>query len=157
MARSAKPAAAAPGVAPGVYNTFIAGIDLVSIRLVRATIEAGSTPERGQLVPALPESGGRYENLDGVVLIFHELEFTGTYGDDDAPVVSIRAEFEVRYSSATRMTDEIFSVFRKRNLPLNTWPYFREFVHAALARTGWPVFVLPVYRTSDAPLSPAGD
>jgi hypothetical protein len=71
--------------------------------------------------------------------------------------VLIRAEFEVRYSTAQRMTDEIFNEFGRRNLPLNTWPYFREFVHAALARTGWPVFVLPVYKASGAPLSPPKD
>jgi hypothetical protein len=89
--------------------------------------------------------------------VFHEMEFTGTYADASEPAVSIRAEFEVKYSASERMTDPLFAVFSRRNLPLNTWPYFREFVHAALARTGWPVFVLPVYRSSGAPLAPAED
>lgn len=114
-------------------------------------------PERRHLVPGVPEHGARYENQDGHVLVFHDLEFMGTYEEDDRPAVSIRAEFEVKYSAAERMTDDVFTEFKQRNLPLNTWPYFREFVHAALARTGWPVFVLPVYRSTDAPLSPAED
>lgn len=138
-----------------VYNAFIAGLDLVGIRLVRARIEARSTPERRHLVPGLPEPGARFENQEGHVLVFHDLVFAGTYEDDQEPAVSIEAEFEVKYSSAERMTNELFAEFRQRNLPLNTWPYFREFVHAALARTGWPVFVLPVYRSISAPLSPA--
>jgi hypothetical protein len=146
---------ATSGVGADLYNTFIGGIDLVSIRLVRATIDAASTPERRQLVPAVPERGARYENHDGFVLVNHDLEFTGTYAEASEPVVSIRAEFEVRYSASERMTDALFAVFRQRNLPLNTWPYFREFIHAALARTGWPVFVLPVYHSRGAPLAPA--
>jgi hypothetical protein len=138
-----------------VYNAFIDGVELVSIRLVRATIEASSTPERGHLLPRTLDHDARYENREGEVVVFHELGFTGTSQGQEDPGVTIRAEFEVRYSTAHRMTDEIFAEFRRRNLPLNTWPYFREFVHAALARTGWPVFVLPVYKSTTAPLSPA--
>lgn len=141
-----------PGVSTEVYNAFIEGVELVSIRLSRATIEAAVTPERRQLVPRTHQHGSRYENHEGQVVAVHELGFTGTYEGEDHPAVSILAEFEVRYSATDRMTDEIFAEFRRRNLPVNTWPYFREFVHAALARTGWPVFILPVYRSTGAPI-----
>ncbi|HET7463315.1 MAG TPA: hypothetical protein VFJ82_18820 [Longimicrobium sp.] len=140
-----------------MYNAFIGELDLVSIRLARARIEAPSTPERGHLIPTLSEPGARYENQDGHVLVFHELGFAGTYDDETGTAVSIEAEFEVKYSSAQRMSDQLFTEFQRRNLPLNTWPYFREFVHAALARTGWPVFVLPAYHSISAPLSPAAE
>jgi hypothetical protein len=151
-----RPSRRARAVRAEVYNAFINGLDLVAIRLARATIEAASTPERRQLVPSTDHTA-RYENQDGHVLVFHDLGFTGTYEEDDEPAVSIRAEFEVKYSAEERMTDEVFAEFRRLNLPLNTWPYFREFVHAALARTGWPVFVLPVHHAMGAPLSPAKD
>lgn len=139
-----------------VYNTFIAGVDLHSIRLSGADIRAHATPARKKLLPVIREAS-RFENQEDHVLVIHELTFSGTYKDESEPAVSIRAEFEVRYSISERMTDEIFVEFRRRNLPLNTWPYFREFVHAALARTGWPVFVLPVYKAVGAPLSPSGE
>ena len=137
-----------------MYNKFINGVDLASVRLAGADIRARSTPERKQLLPSI-EQTSRYVNEDGHVLLIHELTFSGKYEGDDEAAVFIRAEFELRYSTAERMTKEIFAEFRLRNLPLNTWPYFREFVHAALARTGWPVFVLPVYKAVGAPLSPA--
>jgi hypothetical protein len=143
-------------VTPKVYNAFIAGVDLVSVRLAGADIRADSTPQRKRLLPGIAEAA-RYTHEDGAVLVHHEITFTGRYKDEDEPAVLIRADFEVRYSTAERMTDEIFNEFGRRNLPLNTWPYFREFVHAALARTGWPVFVLPVYKASGAPLSPPED
>lgn len=139
---------------PQVYNAFINGVDLVSVRLSGAEIRARSTPERKQLLPSV-EQTSRFVNEDGHVVLFHELTFSGKYEDEDESAVVIRAEFEVRYSTAERMTKEMFSEFRQRNLPLNTWPYFREFVHAALARAGWPVLVLPVYKAVGAPLSPA--
>lgn len=157
-ARSARtPEAEEPSgerVSAAVYNAFIAGVDLDSIRLAAADIRAHAAPARKKLLPAVRESS-RYENREDHVIMIHELTFLGTYKDEAEPAVSIRAEFEVRYATAERMTDDIFTEFRRRNLPLNSWPYFREFVHAALARTGWPVFVLPVYKAMGAPLAPS--
>lgn len=152
------PRKAAQRVTPEVYNAFIAGVDLVSVRLAGAEISAASTPARKQLLPTV-EQTARFAHEDEQVVIIHELTFAGRYEDEDEddPAVFIRAEFEVRYSAAERMTDQIFAEFRRRNLPLNTWPYFREFVHAVLARTGWPVFVLPVYKAVGAPLSPSSE
>jgi hypothetical protein len=143
-------------VSATVYNAFIDGVDLHSIRLAGADIRAPGTPTRKKLVPGISESS-RYDNHDAQVIVTHELVFSGMYSGEDQPAVSIRAEFEVRYTSLQRMTEEIFDEFRLRNLPLNTWPYFREFVHAALARTGWPVFVLPVYKARALPLTPTAD
>lgn len=143
-------------VTPEVYNAFIAGLDLVSVRLAGAEIRAPSTPGRRQLLPTIEQSA-RFTHEDEHVVIVHVLTFAGSYEGEDEPAVFIRAEFEVRYSTPERMTRQIFTEFRRRNLPLNTWPYFREFVHAVLARTGWPVFVLPVYKTVGAPLSPSAE
>lgn len=143
-------------VTPEVYNTFIAGVDLVSVRLAGAEINAASTPERRQLLPTV-EQTARFTHENEHVVVVHELTFAGSYEEEDEPAVFIRADFEVRYSTPERMTDQIFAEFRRRNLPLNTWPYFREFVHAVLARTGWPVFVLPVYKAVGAPLSPSDE
>jgi hypothetical protein len=143
------------------YNSFISGLDIVSIRLIEASIKAESTPEHRRTLPKTHMVGARYRNADEQVVVIHELVFTGTYEGESDPAVSVRAEFEVRYSCAQRMTKEIFSEFRKRNLPYNTWPYFREFVHAALARVGWPMFVLPVYKgvgpSMPAVPAPAGE
>lgn len=143
-------------VTPEVYNAFIAGLDLVSVRLAGAEIRAPSTPGRRRLLPTIEQSA-RFTHEDEHVVIVHVLTFAGSYEDEDEPAVFIRAEFEVRYSTPERMTRQIFTEFGRRNLPLNTWPYFREFVHAVLARTGWPVFVLPVYKAAGAPLSPLGE
>lgn len=154
---AAPPASAKPRrVTAPVYNAFIAGVDLESIRLSGADIRAATTPRGKELVPAIEQSA-RYAYENESVLVTHELTFSGRYKGEDEPAVLIRAEFEVRYSVSERMTDEIFHEFRIRNLPLNTWPYFREFVHAALARTGWPVFALPVYKAAGAPLAPAAE
>ncbi|MFC1937584.1 hypothetical protein ACFLWY_03385 [Chloroflexota bacterium] len=58
---------------------------------------------------------------------------------------NISVTFRVVYSSKIPINDDLFQVFKVRNLPLNTWPYFREFVHNAIMRMGWPSFIAPTY------------
>jgi len=48
---------------------------------------------------------------------------------------------EVRIRRAVRP-----SFSSQRNLPLNTWPYLREFLQNALTRAGWPVYTLPAFK-----------
>lgn len=150
-------ARAVPAISPAEYNAFIDGLDLRSIRMVHARIEASRLPERSGLVPAVRAHEADYQNEEGGVRVTHSFVFTGTYPEENEPAVAVEVDFEVRYSAAGRMSDPIFAEFRRRNLPLNTWPYFREFLHAALARTGWPVYHLPVYKPTQAPLPPEAD
>ena len=67
-------------------------------------------------------------------------------GGEEAVRVSV--SLEARYGSKTLMTDAIFAEFERVNLPLNTWPYFREFLQSTLTRAGWPPFVLPAFKVA---------
>lgn len=61
-------------------------------------------------------------------------------------LVSLEATFAADFSSDEPMTDELFSMFAHANLPLNTWPYLREFTAASLGRMGWLPFTLPAVK-----------
>lgn len=55
-----------------------------------------------------------------------------------APVGEVRLAATAFYTSDEPMTNEIFDVFGELNLPLNVYPYVREFVHSATTRMGFP-------------------
>jgi preprotein translocase subunit SecB len=44
------------------------------------------------------------------------------------------------------MDDELFELFKKRNVPVNINPYARELIQNAMTRVGLPPFTLPVLR-----------
>jgi hypothetical protein len=54
--------------------------------------------------------------------------------------------FRVTYSTKIPMNDTLFEIFQKSNLPLNTWPYFREFTHNSFTRMGWSKIIAPSYK-----------
>lgn len=132
------------------YNRFIAGLEMVQIRLTAAELHAPSAPEPRPLAPGLHLGEASYRNSEGQFSAQQPLFFTGTYHGEQEPAIRIHVTFEVLYTSAERMMDEIFAEFRVRNLPVNTWPYFREFVQSSLGRMGWPVLTLPTLKTTPA-------
>ncbi|MEO5510413.1 MAG: hypothetical protein ABIS27_07260 [Longimicrobiales bacterium] len=130
------------------YDAFIAGLHIQGIRISDADIKAphpyGSEPHR-QLEGRVATSNN-YANMQGGFFARSTLAFDGVYADEEQPRVSIKVTVEVGYLAAVPMSDDIFEVFGIRNLPLNTWPYLREFVQSALVRAGWPVYTLPAFK-----------
>jgi hypothetical protein len=62
----------------------------------------------------------------------------------------VNVSFELTYSipESMHVTDEELSAFARVNGVFNAWPYFREFVHASVARMGLPSVIVPIYRLS---------
>lgn len=143
------PAASAPEVEgekvdPKAYATFIGQIELRSVWLAgaRVTNTAGpATPESGALSI---EEKTRWEAVATGFRAFHG--YRVQLGAGDEADAEIEAEFGVEFLSPEPMTDALFAVFSRANLPVNTWPYLREFVSATMGRFGWTPFTLPALK-----------
>ena len=64
---------------------------------------------------------------------------------DGAPI-EIEVVFGLRFRSERPMTSPIFELFKEVNLPVNTWPFLREFVHSMTGRMGWTPITLPALK-----------
>jgi len=128
------------------YNSFIRQIELIDVCLAAARIENLGYAE----CPANPRidvrSKSSYKNTEGEFEISHSYNLTIKDMETKLPVAKLSVLFSVTYGSGTPMTDDIFEIFKIYNLPLNTWPYFREFVHNSFARMGWVGVVAPAYK-----------
>jgi len=144
---------AAPSITPQEYNAFISRLELDGIRLSKLEVDAPHAYVPGrQLAPHTDITSAEYVRTENGFVVLYDLKFEGRFEGEAEPVVRITARFEVNYSTGRAVTDEIFEVFRNTSLPLNIWPYFRELVHTALARVGWPVLVLPVHKGLSKPV-----
>lgn len=61
-------------------------------------------------------------------------------------LATIDVSFSVDFASETPMDDGIFSLFRGANLPVNAWPFLREFVATTVGRMGWLPVTLPALK-----------
>lgn len=135
---------------PEEYNRFVSAIELRFLRLAHCEIDARARYDGNQLSPVVTEGNVQYVGHDDGFIVYHELIFDAKPTSGKGSHASVRATFEVEYASPTPVTDELFAVFRANNLPVNVWPFFREFVNTALGRAAWPPYLLPTLKVSPA-------
>jgi len=135
----------------GNYNSFIRQVEVIDVCLTSARIENLGYTE----CPANPriyvKSKSSYKNTEGGFEVSHGYNLTIKDMETKLSVAKLSVVLSVTYSSETPMTDDIFEVFKVYNLPLNTWPYFREFAHNSFGRMGWVGIVAPAYKVGVSP------
>lgn len=133
---------------PEAYNKFIAGLDLLNIRILRSDVDLRNVPHRTQAseisfntqatTSYMATQAGFVAQLDCSLVLFQAMSGQ-RYGHINCLAVA-------EYSASIPMNDQLFSVFKSRNLPLNVWPFVREFVFSTVSRAGLPPLILPVLR-----------
>lgn len=128
------------------YNGFIRGLGIKDIRLTSAVIENieySYMPSKAIIKWRIAAS---YENKENRIEVIHRYNVR-VLEEGIGLKAKIKVVFCVTYESETPMNDDYFEIFKTRNLPLNTWPYFREYIHNSLSRMGWPPFIAPAFVT----------
>jgi hypothetical protein len=151
MMATKKPATRAPA-APGVdkkeYRAFIGGLQLKDISVRRsATHRVARTIDMSRKVDVNINEKASFVMLDESVCdIVHAYSLYLSYEGEKTPLLTIECDFGVVYGVSKPMTDAYFGIFKTTSLPLNTWPYWREFVQSSFARMSLPPYILPVFR-----------
>jgi preprotein translocase subunit SecB len=82
--------------------------------------------------------------------VFQDIEFLLEEFTEDRKksrkIFELKAGFYLVYSLQIEIDEELFGIFKKRNLPVNLHPYARELIQSSLARVGLPAFTLPVLK-----------
>jgi len=147
-----KKTAAVPVETPSVdkkeYRQFIGGLQLKDISVRRnSTQRIAKTIDFSRKVDVNINDKASFAMQDESICdIVQEYTLHLSYQGEKTPLLTIECEFDVVYRVSKPMTDAYFEIFKKTSLPLNTWPYWREFVHSSFARMGLPPFILPVVR-----------
>jgi hypothetical protein len=135
-----------PTVSSDEYAEFISQINLRRIWLNEAHVKnyrGFRTPEHATVNMASTE---RWEQDDRGFIAFQKWDVTFADRDTDHVHAELTAEFGLHFSSDIPMTEPIFEIFADANLPVNTWPYLREFLGSTLSRMNWFPFTLPALK-----------
>lgn len=127
------------------YRQFIAQIELRDIWLVSSKLVNRHGPD-------MPEDPVQVSVSDKLSWTEIDGGFQATahysvrFKSHNRLMATVDAVFAADYESKEQMTDERFALFGRNNLPLNTWPYLREFLSSAAGRMGWMPFTLPARK-----------
>jgi len=142
--RRSKQEAPVPAMPPKEYNETLKGLSLESVRLSNAQLVARSLPDSTKLTVGIDYSAERCAAPGDRVCVVAHCRFKAFEETPDKEALSICADYEVVLKSAKAFSDEFFSIYVDLSLPVNVWPYFREFVQNMLGRAGYPPFALPL-------------
>jgi len=131
-----------------LYSQFIDGLKLQEIYLKSANINYLEEVNFKKPVLIKTKASARLETLPGNVLkVIQKYNFVAkSKGEEETTYLRISCEFVVHYDSKIKPNAEVFDVFKNYTLRLNTWPYFREFVHNSIARMNLPPMIAPLLK-----------
>lgn len=128
------------------YNAFVRQIEIIDVSIVSAKADKLDVA----YFPDSPKVNWRsvvsYNNRQEVFDVLQRYNVTISEPETKESKAKLAVVFKVTYSSKIPMNAEFFEMF-KENIFLNTWPYFREFIHNTLGRMGWPPLIAPTYKT----------
>jgi len=128
------------------YSEFIRQIELRDIWLNEASVSNNHGPLTPVDVTVQFDSDASYVLRENGFRASHQ--YRVRFESPDSLLAQIEIRFGLDFLSSTPISDQIFSVFKDVNLPVNTWPFLREFVATTLGRMGWSPFTIPAFKTN---------
>lgn len=125
------------------YNRILRGLEPISIRLVNSKCTVMEEATSSTLTVKIKYAPTLEEFSKGAVMINVKYRFTAFEKEPTKPLLEIIAEYAIRLRSKEEFSKAFFNVYKDNSLPINVWPYFREYVQSTLGRMGFPPFILP--------------
>jgi len=134
-----------PKLTPEEYSRILDKLELRAVLLdkLKATVDR-ETLHNANNLPVIIEENNTYE-MDNDFIVHATLKALCTTGKRKCFTVS--AEYTVVFDTEEDISQEFFEIFSVLNLPLTTWPFFRELVNSTTARMGIPPLTLPLHRS----------
>lgn len=131
-------------VSPAAYSDFIAQIRLERIWLLSAKVENRAGPDTPEHASLQIQDSTRWEPRERGfrAVTAYRVRITA----DRRVLASIEVTYAVDFASQEPMTDPVFATFGEVNLPVNTWPYLREFLATTFGRMNWMPVTLPALK-----------
>jgi preprotein translocase subunit SecB len=135
------------------YCELIEGLELLDIYLGSVQFKRYSFPDADKY-PAVKASfsGGKttYKMCGEELCVDQEVSFILEEVSEDEKktrkIFSLKGVFTLIYFTKTEINEEVFSLFKKRNVPVNLHPYARELIQNMMVRAGLPSFTLPALK-----------
>ncbi len=131
-------------VSPESYRRFIKGIDLRGIQLTELSAKLNRAEYKDGLKITIQSESG-YQPDENGFHIWHSLELVGR-NPDRKTAIKISATYLLDFTSHHEITPEIFALYKEASLPMNTWPFFRELIHATTSRMNIPPLTIPLIK-----------
>jgi hypothetical protein len=131
-------------LSPDQYNDILKGLVLKNVRISSAQFKSASLRGKTELSVDMSYAAEWQKSKEKLILITAHCQFVAREESSNDEAVRISADYEVLLKTTNEFTNEFFAIYKDLSLPINVWPFFREFVQSILGRIGYPPYTLPL-------------
>ena len=133
-------------ISPKKYGEILSGVELEGITMIRGRFSLNKEELSPEAEYAIKNTASYEISKENVAIVSHSYRLGVINKESRKKALHIECTYHVDYSSETDFTEEFFELFREVNLPLNTWPFFREYVFNITSRMNIPPLSLPLLK-----------
>lgn len=134
-------------LSPENYRKILNGIDLVDISMIESKTHLNPEGKTVKDIAIKINDKCKFViDKDNIIRIYQTYDLDARKPKSKSRFIQINVTFLVRLSSKETFTDDFFEIYKSVSLGLNTWPFFREFVHSTTARMNIPPMTLPLLK-----------
>ena len=133
-------------MAPEEYRKILDGITLKNLSLLETNAKIKSNLKSFDKMNIDIEEEAKFEVNDDEIIITQRYNLTGRPIGKKNAILTISAVFALHLESEKEFTEDFFEIYKGLSLPLNTWPFLREFANSMTARMNIPPLTLPLLK-----------
>jgi len=126
------------------YSELLKCVDLHDIYLRSSKVDVNKVAFRDKAELQYKEDAKLIELQDTFARI--EVNYLLKAKSKRRNVFEISVRFCVDFETKRDIPTEFFDIYNETSLPLQTFPYFREFVQSTVARMGLPPLIIPLRK-----------
>lgn len=133
-------------IPPKEYKKFIESIQLQDIYLESCSTKMNKKNIVSPQNISISSNASYTNNENNITEVRNKYTLVGYKSRKRDFGFKIVAEYVIDYKTDIEFSDDFFEIFKELNVPLNLWPYFREFVQNMMSRMNLPPLTLPLNK-----------
>lgn len=132
-------------ISPNQYRSLLNNTKLLEISVISfySLISKDKFPLRNNLSIKITDNYN-FTFSKGLAKVIASLELKVPLENSDESIILIKVDYEVNLQIKGELPSEFWDVYKSVTLPLQIWPYFREFVQNTTSRMNIPPLTLPI-------------
>lgn len=129
------------------YGQIIRGVTLDEIYLESSSVAHNRESLLKRDLQITVRDRASYVQENNKVKVIHKYYLTAKESEMEKKfVIKISVCFCLVFLTDSPFSKEFFEIFKNINLPVNSWPYFREFVQNMTQRMNIPPITIPLLK-----------
>lgn len=133
-------------IAPELYRNILNGLELKNLFMTSCNSSIDRNNIGTDVKIKIDDEASFTKSEKNEIEITQKYSIEAKNQTSKKKFLNIRCEYSFIYTSKEDFTVEFFEIFKRANLPINSWPFFRELVYNITSRMYIPPIALPLVK-----------